>query len=392
MATTTNTETLIGRAREIAAAVRERADAAEAARKVPAESIGELKKAGLFRLMQPARVGGFELAYETYVPAVTEIAKACGSTGWVYSVLTMHCWQLALFPLAAQKDVWDENPDALISSSYAPTGKAARVKGGFRLDGQWSFVSGCDHTDYTIVGGVAPLEEGGAPEFNFFLVPRKDYRIEDDWHVIGLAATGSKTIVLEDCFVPEHRVFTGAAARTCNPPGAEANKAPIYRVPFFTGTGHCTSVPAVGIAVGAYEDYVEEVSGRATRGGLAGGPKRIREFPTIQMRVAEAGALIDAARRLMAADSADLLSHAAAGDVPVDLRERSRRDFSMGSRLATWAVDALFEAEGGAGLYRRNRMQRAWRDIHAAGMHIGQNWDRTATQFGRYALGLPPVP
>jgi alkylation response protein AidB-like acyl-CoA dehydrogenase len=358
---------------------------------VPAASIEELKKAGLFRLMQPARVGGFELAYETYSPAVREVAKGCGSTGWVYSVLTMHCWQLALFPKRAQDDVWNDNPDALISSSYAPTGKAARVKGGYTLTGKWSFVSGCDHTDYTIIGGVAPLAEGGTPEFLFFLVPKKDYRIEDDWHVIGLTGTGSKTIVLEEAFVPEHRVFTGTAARTSNPPGGEVNKAPIYKVPFFTGTGHCTSVPAIGIAEGAYEDYVGEVSGRSTRGGLGGGPKRIREFATIQMRVAEAGGLIDAARRLMTEDSAELLVHAAKGEVPMDLRERSRRDFSFGSRMATWAVDLLFESEGGAGLYQRNRMQRAWRDIHAAGMHIGQNWDRTATQYGRYALGLDPI-
>jgi len=387
----TNTNTLIERARDIAVGVRACADQAETERKVPAHSIDELRKAGLFRLFQPARVGGFELGYETYTPSVIEVAKACGSTGWVYSVLTMHAWQLALFPPAAQNDVWGENPEALISSSYAPTGRATRAKGGFELSGRWSFVSGCDHTQWTIVGGQAPLTDGGAPEFCFFLVPRADYRIDDDWHVVGLTATGSKTVVLEGVFVPAHRIFTGRAAMTSAPPGVEVNKAPIYRVPFMTGTGHCTSIPAVGIAEGAYQDYVDEVSGRDTRGGLTGAPKRVREFPTIQMRVAEAGALIDAARRLVTADSADLLAAAAVGEIPIDLRQRARRDFSFASRLGAWAVDLLFESEGGSGLYQRNRIQRAWRDIHAAGMHIGQNWDRSATQYGRYALGLDPA-
>jgi 3-hydroxy-9,10-secoandrosta-1,3,5(10)-triene-9,17-dione monooxygenase len=387
----TNTATLIERAREIGESVRTRADQAEKDRMVPAASIEELKKAGLFRLLQPARYGGFELAYDSYVPAVHEIAKCCGSTGWVYSVLTMHGWHAALFPPKAQDELWGENPEALVSSSYAPTGKAVRVTGGFELTGQWSFVSGCDHTDWTIIGGVAPLSDGAAGEFLFFLVPRADYRIEDDWHVVGLAATGSKSLILEKCFVPEHRVFTARDAQTPNPPGAEVNKGPLYRIPFFVGTGHCTSVPAVGIGLGAYEDYVEDVSGRSTRGGLTGAPKRIREFATIQMRVAEAGAMVDAAERLMAIDSAALYAGAAQGDIPMDLRQRARRDFSFASRLATWAVDLLFEAEGGSGLYTNRRIQRAWRDVHAANAHIGQNWDRTATQYGRYALGLDPI-
>jgi len=211
-------------------------------------------------------------------------------------------------------------------------------------------------------------------------------------HVVGLAATGSKTLILEKCFVPEHRIFTSRDAQTSNPPGAEVNKGPLYRVPFFVGTGHCTSVPAVGIGLGACEDYIGDVSGRATRGGLTGGPKRIREFPTIQMRVAEATAMMDAAQRLMAVDSAALYAGAVRGDIPMDLRQQARRDFSFASRLATWAVDLLFEAEGGSGLYTNRRIQRAWRDVHAANAHIGQNWDRTATQYGRYALGLPPAP
>jgi alkylation response protein AidB-like acyl-CoA dehydrogenase len=381
--------TLIEAAKGAAGAIRARAAAAEAARQIPAETMRELVAAGLFRIFQPARFGGFELGYETYLPAAIEIAKACGSTGWVFSVLGMHNWQVALFPPRAQDDVWRDSPEALVSSSYAPTGTGRRAAGGFELSGRWSFASGCDYTGWSVLGAMVPLAEGGAPEFAFFLVPCADYVIEDDWHVVGLAGTRSKSLLLEGAFVPEHRVFAGRAAGTGAPPGAEVNRAPIYRVPFFIGTGHCTSVPGIGVAAGAYHDYVTEIGVKATRPGLGSGSRRIAEFPTIQMRVAEAGGLIDAAQRVLLANAADLVAEAAShGQPSLATRMRARRDHAFALRMATWAVDLLFESEGGQGLFANNLIQRAWRDVHACAMHIGMNWDRAGTLYGRYALGL----
>ncbi len=384
---------LIDAARGAYEAIRGRASAAETARQIPAETISELVASGLFRIFQPARYGGWELGYETYLPAVIEIGKACGSTGWVFSVLAMHNWQVALFPEKAQDDVWRDAPEVLVSSSYAPTGQGTRVAGGFELSGRWSFASGCDHTGWTVLGAMVPMSEGAAQEFAFFLIPRADYAIEDDWHVVGLAGTGSKSLVLDRAFVPAHRVFTGRAAGSGAPPGAEVNRAPIYRVPFFIGTGHCTSVPGIGVAAGAWDDYVGAVGTKATRPGLGTGSRRIAEFPTIQMRVAEAGGLIDAAQRVLLANAAELVAEAAKDGVPsVETRMRARRDHAFALRMAMWAVDLLFESEGGQGLFAGNLIQRAWRDVHACAMHIGMNWDRAGTLYGRYALGLEGPP
>ncbi len=384
-------ETLIGRAREIAEDIRARTEATEAARLVPAETVRTLGEAELFRLFQPTRYGGFELGYDTFVPAVVEIGKQCGSTGWVYSVFATHAWQASLFPPAAHDDLWREAPETLLCSAFAPTGTATETTGGYEFAGRCNFVSGCDHAQWVMV--CARIRRRGATEqapaeMGFFLLPRTDWRIEDHWNVVGLNGTGSKSIVVEGAHVPAHRALTIASLRAGTPPGVAANAGPIYRVNFFVGTGYGLATPILAIARGAWEDYVAEVSGRASHGGLAGGPKRMAEFAHVQMRVAESGAAIDAALALAEIDGAHVLAAAKAGRTDEALRQRTLRDLSYGARIATQAVDRLFESEGGHGIYAQSRIQRAWRDAHAASMHVGTNWDRAGSSYGSFALGL----
>ena len=385
-----DTETLIGRARDIGQDVRTRAEATEAARCVPAETIRALDEAGLFRLFQPKRFGGFELGYETFVPLVVELGKQCGSTGWVYSVFATHAWQASLFPPAAHDDLWREEPRTLLCSAFAPTGTATEATGGYEFAGRWSFVSGCDHAHWCIVCAriLRPGHDNAAPGLGFFLVPRADWTIEDDWTVVGLNGTGSKSIVVEGCFVPAHRRLLIGEARTNAPPGTAANTGPLYRINFFIGTGYGLAMPITAIARGAWEDYVAEVSGRASHGGLAGAPKRMAEYAHVQMRVAESGAAIDASLALAELDGARVMAAAISGTRADALRQRTLRDLAYGARIATQAVDRLFESEGGHGIYASSRIQRAWRDAHAASMHVGTNWDRAGGAFGRYALGL----
>src|SRR5690242_6484354 len=195
---------LLDRARSMAPALRERAFAAENARRVPEETMRELKQAGLFRALQPKAYGGFEIDPQVFLEIGMIIGSASPSTGWVYSVVGVHNWQLALMPKQAQDDVWGEDQDTLISSSYTPRGQIEIVDGGYRVNGRWSFSSGCDHSQWVILGGVA-TEPDGTIRRLCFLLPRSDYRIDDVWHVIGLRATGSNDIVVEDAFVPEYR-------------------------------------------------------------------------------------------------------------------------------------------------------------------------------------------
>jgi 3-hydroxy-9,10-secoandrosta-1,3,5(10)-triene-9,17-dione monooxygenase len=205
--------------------LRERAQETEDARDVPAETVKALAEAGFFRLLQPARYGGLEADPMTFYTAVRTIAGECGSTGWVASAVGVHPWQLALFPAAAQEEVWGADTNTRMSSSYAPTGRARLAEGGHRLSGRWSFSSGCNHASWVLLGGIVTNDEGAPVDFRTFLLPASDYAIEDVWDTVGLRGTGSNDIVVAGAFVPEHRSLSFADVTTCVCPGQEVNQA-----------------------------------------------------------------------------------------------------------------------------------------------------------------------
>ena len=194
---------------------RERAEEAERLRVVPEASIKDLEASGFFRLLQPRRFDGLESDPLDFYTAVRMIASACGSTGWVSSVLGVHPWQVALFHDKAQQAVWGEDTSTRLSSSYAPTGKALLVEGGYQLSGRWSFSSGCDHASWVLLGGLVTNDEGQIVDFKTFLVPRPDYTIEDVWNVVGLRGTGSNDIVVDDVFVPDEFTLSMSETGRC---------------------------------------------------------------------------------------------------------------------------------------------------------------------------------
>src|SRR5207247_8417743 len=202
-----NTQAVIAGVTELLPVLRQRAQEAEDARAVPADSVKALEETGFFRLLQPESAGGLEADPVTFFTAVRLIASACGSTGWVASVVGVHPWQLALFPREAQDDVWGADPAIRMSSSYAPTGRARLLKGAgevggsYTLDGRWSFSSGCDHASWVLLGGIVPADEGKPADFCTFLVPASDYTIDDVWDTVGLRGTGSNDIIVDNAFV-----------------------------------------------------------------------------------------------------------------------------------------------------------------------------------------------
>ena len=189
---------LIERAREIGRMARECAQETERNRQVSSDLVQTMREADLFRIMQPKAYGGYEYGYEVFVEAVAAIAAGDGSTGWVFSLGAVHQWLIGVFPKEAQQEVWGEDSNAISAVSYAPTGKSEVVDGGYRISGRWSFASGIDNAQWAILGGFIPHEGGVKP--GFFLVPRADYTIDDDWNPMGLAGTGSKTVVIEQAF------------------------------------------------------------------------------------------------------------------------------------------------------------------------------------------------
>jgi len=391
------TQAVIAGVTELLPTLRQRAQETEDARVVPAESVKSLEETGFFRLLQPKSAGGLEADPVTFFTAVRLIASACGSTGWVASVVGVHPWQLALFPQQAQDDVWGADPATRMSSSYAPTGKAKLVKGGgevggggYRLNGRWSFSSGCDHASWVLLGGIVTDDAGQPVDFCTFLLPASDYTIDDVWDTVGLRGTGSNDIVVDHAFVPEHRAlsFTGVTKIAC--PGHQVNPGPLYRIPFGSIFSYAITTPIIGMATGAYAAHVDYQRQRV-RASYVG--QRSAEDPFAQVRIAEAAALIDAAWLALERDMTELMGHATSNEkIPLPLRLRTRRDQVTGTGQAIRAVDLLFENSGGRALKLGTPIQRFWRDAHAGRVHAINDPERALSTFGRGELGhdMPP--
>jgi alkylation response protein AidB-like acyl-CoA dehydrogenase len=380
---------LMARARAIAGLARERAQQTEADRRVSDDMIGRIRHADLFRVMQPQAYGGFEYGFDVLSELVAAIASGCGSTGWVYGLLASHQWLIACFPRATQDEVWHDR-GALAAGTYAPVGQAVAVDGGYRLSGTGSFCSGCDNAQWQFLGGMIPQPDG-TPTPGFFLLPTTDCIIDDNWHTMGLAGTGSKNIVVRDVFVPARRTLPFAELVDATALGMRMHSNPLYRQSFLAVLPVTIVSPVLGMAEGALADFLAMAGVRVTRGAVAGGNRRMAELTTVQMRVAEASALIDAARLLIARDLAQAFATAARGElIGVDVRLRNRRDQAFCVRLLVRAIDALFLAAGGQGLFLDQPLQRNWRDAHAAASHISLNWDSTGSMYGQFMLGLEP--
>lgn len=379
-------EDVLAAIRALAPTLRERSAEAEALRRVPDTSIKELEDAGFFQLLQPKAFGGRAADPMVFYSAVKEIAKACGSTGWVASVVGIHPWHVALFDPLAQQEVWGHDPKTRIASSYAPTGKATPIDGGFRLSGRWHFSSGCDHAQWALLGCLVPDAEGNPVDMRTFLIPRTEYRIDDVWDTVGLRGTGSNDVVVEDIFVPEYRALSFGPVTALQVPGHELNHEPLYRLPYagvFTTT---ISTPIVGIAEGAYDAYVEATKQRLR---VSYGQK-VAEDPFAQVRIARAASDIDASWLQLTRNIGEMYTRAQRGEeLPTELRTRTRRDQVIATERAVAALDLLMENAGGNAMRTGpNPVQRAWRDAHTGRGHAANDPERALLLFGQAALGL----
>jgi 3-hydroxy-9,10-secoandrosta-1,3,5(10)-triene-9,17-dione monooxygenase len=378
---------VIAGVRELLPTLRERAQETEDARVIPSDSIKALEGTGFFRLLQPAAFGGSEADPLTFYTAVRLIASACGSTGWVASVLGVHPWHLGLFPAQAQQEVWGDDQATLVSSSYAPTGKAVAADGGHRVSGRWSFSSGCDHASWVLLGQLVTDGENRPVDFRTFLLPRADYVIEDVWDTVGLRGTGSNDIVVHDVFVPEHRSLSFIDVSKLVVPGQQLNQAPLYRLPYGSVFPYSITTPIIGMATGAYEAHVSYTRERV-RVAYVG--QRTAQDPFAQVRVAEAAAEIDGAWLALERNMAELMALATArSPIPVELRLRVRRDQVRGTGQSIRAVDRLFENSGGRALKCGTPIQRFWRDAHAGRVHAINDPERALSMFGGGEFGLP---
>jgi 3-hydroxy-9,10-secoandrosta-1,3,5(10)-triene-9,17-dione monooxygenase len=371
--------------RDLLPTIRERAEEAERLRVVPEANIKELEETGFFRLLQPKRFDGIEASPVDFYTAVRDISGACGSTGWVSSVVGVHPWQVALFADEAQQAVWGEDTSTRLSSSYAPTGKATVADGGYILSGKWSFSSGCDHCTWVLLGGLVFNADGNVVDFKTFMVPRKDYTIVDVWNVIGLRGTGSNDIVVEDVFIPEAFTLSMGETGQCRGPGQEQNTSDLYKLPFHSVFTTTICTPIIGMAMGAYNEHVE-MQQKRSRAAYLGEKASLDPFAAV--RIAKASSEIDAAWALTMNNIREEEALVAKGEpIPLKLRLKVRRDQVLGSQRALDAIDSLFEASGGRALAEGTYLQRAWRDAHAGRVHAANDPERALQMFGAHEFG-----
>ena len=377
--------TLVDEARRVAPELAAAAAEGDEQRRLPDSSWKLLLEGGFLRALQPARFGGGEVTLLEFLDAVVELAKASPSAGWVAGVIGVHPWQLALFPDEAQQEMWGDDPTRLHSSSYNPTGKAERVEGGYQVSGRWSFSSGCDHCEAVNLGAlVFSADRSGPPEYRSFLLHADQYVIEDNWHVAGLKGTGSKDIVVEPTFVPEHRSQSHLDYAAGAPlPGQQVNPGPLYRMPWSVVFNMALAASVLGSARGFIDLWITETATRSLPGGL-----RLADDPLTQRRLAEATWAVDAALTMMRADIVTLAEMAEAGQIPTMAeRGQMRWNLNRGCELVGDAVADLFRAASGRSIYLDHPLQARFQDVQGALGHAFLVADPVAKAVGGELLG-----
>tara|TARA_Y100001936_G_scaffold251525_1_gene307821 strand:+ start:258 stop:1439 length:1182 start_codon:yes stop_codon:yes gene_type:complete len=385
----TEQQNMIDAARSMVPILLSRARKAEEDRAVPQQTFDEFADKGFFRIHQPERFGGKAWDISMMVRLGAELGQGCGSSCWIFSNLAVQNWILGMNNPEAQEDVWGGNPAALIASSFpGKGGKVERTDGGLVANGLWSFASGVDFADWNNMQVFVPPERSeGSPEHRFALVPKSDYRVVDDWYSPGLAGTGSRTIRLDNVFIPEHRTIPSTKLMGGPSPGSEINPGALYRLPPLTLGTKVFASPALGIAKGGLGMIEEDLSGRNTVGNAP-----MAELPTAQVRISEAGAQIEAAEALLLKDCADAMEIAEAGGVPdIKHRARWRRNNAFAVQLCVRALERLNPLVGARGLKPENDFLRMFRDVHAASLQITVAWDIQAVNAGRIRFGLPSL-
>ena len=380
--------TVLTSAKTLIPQLRDRAARTEELRRLPPETERDLHETGLFRVVQPRRVGGLEFDYVALVDCAELLGKGDASVSWNFANLASHHCMLGMFDWRAQDLVWDKDPNALIASSFIfPAGRARKVEGGYRLSGNWPFSSGVASCEWNMLASVvASDDEADGIEYRIFLVHRNDYNIVDTWNSVGLGGTGSNDVEVRDAFVPEALSVAVSDLAGGPTPGSSVNPNALYALPVFSLFPYVLSGVALGNAQACLDDYIDVARRRASTYNRA----KLGDMQSTQIKIAEASAKIDAARVIMRSNCIEAMTEARRGRIPdMAAKTRLRRDGAFSVNLCTEAVSLLFSASGARGLFTTGVLQRQFRDAHAINSHLAFNFDAAGTNYGRVALGLP---
>jgi len=367
-------EELVRRARELVPLLRERADVDEARRSIDPDTIARMKDAGLFRVLQSRRWGGYELGQKTFAEVQMALAEGDMSVGWVYGIVEVHMFHMCLIDDRAAQDVWGTDSSALVSSPYMPMGKVESVDGGYRFSGRWSYSTGCDHCDWTFLGGFV---DGDPAQFRSFLLPRKDTKIVDTWYTTGLSATGSQDVVVEDAFVPEYRTHRFIDGFTGENPGRAVNDGVLYRMPqqlvFFRAITN-SQIGALQQMIDLFEAYAKQ------RPSLAADPDAAPALAQAVMGV-------DEMKKVMFANF-EIMTDFAEKDAmpPYQMRHLMRLQSASVADRCVKLAEPLLTLSGGGGVYNRSLMGRVYRNMLTGRQHAAANARNYSRIFGDLIL------
>jgi len=360
---------LTGAARALIPLLRERAVEDAGNRRISADTIGRLVDAGLFRILQPKRWGGYELGQQTFADVQMLLAQGDMSVAWVFGVLGVHAFHLGLYDDRAADDVWGRDNALLISSPYMPGGVARTVPGGYVLSGRWSYSSGCEHCPWTFLGGFV---DGDPSRFHSFLLPREDARIVDTWHTGGgLAATGSHDVVVEDAFVPDYRSHDYLDGFLGTNPGRAANDGILFRMPFNLVFMRCITNGQIGAL-----SHILDLCGAADRAD-----------PDIRLAIAYAHADIATMRATMAANFAHMECCAQRGEMPaIETRHLFRfQSAEVADRCVRLAEPFL--SSSGSRSFAGETTGRIFADMRTGRQHAAAQYRNYGRIFGDLLLG-----
>jgi len=385
-AATPTPEELVARARTLIPVLRERAKFGDENRYLDPATIQDIEQAGLFRILQPKRYGGYEMDPSVFYDVVMALAEGDMSAGWVFSVVGVHNWQMALLDDRAAQEVWGEDTSVRIASTYMPTGRGKPVDGGFIFSGRWGYSSGCDHCDWVFLGGFVEADEGASlADHRTWLLPRKDFQIVDTWHTVGLKGTGSKDIVVENVFVPEYRTHKLSDAFALDSPGNAVNPSPLYRLPFGQVFGRAISSPGIGALRGMAGAVLETTKERVSVYGV-----KTKDDPVAQLAIAEALNGADELELIMKRNFAALSEYAQRGETPpYPERLKYRYQASYPAERVMQLATQLYKSIGGAAVFNtRGPHARFMADISVARLHAASTHHMFGNNWARSLLGL----
>ncbi|MBT3991466.1 MAG: hypothetical protein HN731_08950 [Rhodospirillaceae bacterium] len=369
-------EELVARAHALIPNLRSRTAACEEERRIPQANLDEMFAAGLFNALKPKPFGGYEMGWDTLCDITLEIAEGCGSTGWIMGVCGGHPLMVTNFTNEVQAEVWDTNPNAIVSSAKMTSGSFKKVDGGYVGSGIMAISSGSQHADWFFAGG-SDIEGSDKPLST--LIPLSEVTILDTWQVMGLAGTGSHDLEMTEVFVPDAHAFIGGT----RPPGAGLYGG-LYKVGHRALGPYTLAAVVVGMSAGALSIFIEGIKSRTSRHG-----DKVADFQSLQLRIAESAAELDAAKLLIRTNSRIAMEYIGRGEsVPRDIHAGLIVDASYASLLACRAIERIFYAGGAGELFLDRDIQRIFRNVQAGRAQFGLNWDVQGTNYGRWALGL----